>query len=77
MNFLLLIFNFFFMLCVNSNAYADPGSGSFIIQALIAFFGAIIIFLKNPIFFIKNFFVNLKNKFKKDQKDKKDNQHRN
>ena len=59
------------MLCVNSNAYADPGSGSFIIQALIAFFGAIIIFLKNPIFFIKNFFVNLKNKFKKDQKDKK------
>ena len=60
----------YFLLINNLSAYADPGSGSFIIQAIIAFFGALIIFLKNPIFFIKSFFNNLKAKTSKDIKKK-------
>ena len=60
----------YFTLINNLSAYADPGSGSFIIQALIAFFGALIIFFKNPIFFIKSFLNNLKAKILKDNKKK-------
>ncbi len=65
----------YFCLFNNLSAYADPGSGSFIIQAIIAFLGALIVFFKNPMFFIKDFFNNLKKKFqkKKNIKDKNQN----
>ncbi len=50
-------------------AYFDPGSGAFIIQAIIAFFAAISFYLGYPIRIIKRFFSYLKNKILK-KKDK-------
>jgi hypothetical protein len=50
-------------------AYFDPGSGAFIIQAIIAFFAAISFYLGYPIRIIKRFFTYIKNKIFK----KKDN----
>ena len=50
-------------------AYFDPGSGAFIIQAIIAFFAAISFYLGYPIRIIKRFFSYLKSKILK-KKDK-------
>jgi hypothetical protein len=49
----------------NSYAYFDPGSGAFIIQALIATFTVIMFYLSYPIRIIKNFFKYIKEKFTK------------
>ena len=52
-------------------AYIDPGTGSFILQAILAFFATIFVYLGYPIRFIKSVFNKLfKKKNKKDQIDK-------
>ena len=62
MNFLKISFFLYFVaLQSNLHAYADPGTGSFIIQMLIAFIGSVIVFLKSPRFFIKQIFNRFKN----------------
>ena len=60
----IFIFLFFFISVIISpaNAYIDPGTGSFILQAIIAVGASIIVFLKNPITMIKLFFKSRKNK---------------
>lgn len=60
----IFIFLFFFISVIISpaNAYIDPGTGSFILQAIIAVGASIIVFLKNPITMIKLFFKSKKNK---------------
>ena len=40
----------------NSHAYIDPGTGSFIIQSLLAIIGSIIFYLGYPIRIIKNIY---------------------
>jgi amino acid permease len=54
------IFYLFFiiMICIRSNAYAyiDPGTGSFIIQSILAIGGAIVFYLGYPIRFLKNIY---------------------
>jgi amino acid transporter len=60
----IFIFLFFFISVIISpaNAYIDPGTGSFILQAIIAVGASIIVFLKNPITMIKLFFKSKKKK---------------
>lgn len=50
-------------------AYADPGAGAFILQAIIAFLGVIVFYLGYPIRIIKSLFNKKKNK------DKDNNEH--
>ena len=68
----IFIFLFFFISVIISpaNAYIDPGTGSFILQAIIAVGASIIVFFKNPITMIKLYFKSKKEK----KKIKKDNQ---
>ena len=54
----------------NAFAYADPGSGAFIIQAIIALFGAIVLYLCYPIIFIKKILKIIKNKLFKGSSEK-------
>ena len=66
-----ILFNllfFLFIFIAPANAYIDPGTGSFIIQAILAVGASIIIFLKNPITMIKSFFKSNKKKDKLDNK---------
>ncbi len=58
----LLILQFF--IANYAFAYADPGAGAFILQAIIAFLGVIAFYLGYPIRIIKSFF---KKKEKKDE----------
>tara|TARA_B110000259_G_scaffold100429_1_gene115767 strand:+ start:7443 stop:7670 length:228 start_codon:yes stop_codon:yes gene_type:complete len=60
----IFIFLFFFIsvIITPANAYIDPGTGSFILQAIIAVGASIIVFLKNPITMIKLFFKSKKKK---------------
>ena len=58
-------------LVTETKAYIDPGTGSFLIQALIGFVGAVIVFFRNPIAFIKNFYLRLKEKKNNKQNIKK------
>ena len=57
------------MLCLTTNAYAyiDPGTGSFIIQSILAIGGAIIFYLGYPIRILKNFYNRI---FKKNSESK-------
>ena len=48
-----------------SYAYFDPGSGTFIVQAIIAFFSAVIFYLGYPVVFAKKIIKKIKNKFSK------------
>ena len=48
-----------------SHAYIDPGTGSFIIQALLAVFASIVFYLGYPIRVLKNFFKKIKKNKKK------------
>jgi len=61
------------ILCIPSNAYAyiDPGTGSFIIQSIIAIGGAIVIYLSYPIRILKNIYKKIfkKNKIKNNTED--------
>ena len=51
-------------------AYLDPGTGGGIIQALIAFFGAIAFYLSYPFIATKKFYNKLKEKIFKKKDDK-------
>jgi len=63
----LLFFSLIFI--APANAYIDPGSGSFILQAILAVGASIAIYLKNPITYIKSFFKSNKKKDKLDNKE--------
>tara|TARA_Y100001970_G_C14239873_1_gene864212 strand:- start:1482 stop:1706 length:225 start_codon:yes stop_codon:yes gene_type:complete len=70
MNFraLTLLFIYFFFINTNAYAYLDPGTGSFILQAIIGFLAAIsagFIYYWNK---VKNFFLKI---FKKNNLDEK------
>ena len=52
-------------------AYLDPGTGGGIIQALIAFFGAIAFYISYPFIATKRFYNKIKDKiFRKKDKEK-------
>ena len=52
---------FIIMICIRSNAYAyiDPGTGSFIIQSILAIGGAIVFYLGYPIRLLKNIYIKI------------------
>ena len=59
----------------NAFAYLDPGSGAFIIQAIVALFAAIVLYVSRPIIYVKKIIKVIKNKVfrrsrKKDEKRK-------
>ena len=64
-NYHLLFFIAFFTYTTNVYAYFDPGSGAFILQALIAMFTAVMFYLSYPIRIIKKIFKSVKEKFTK------------
>lgn len=74
-----LIKNYFLflaiMFCYSTNAYAyiDPGTGSFIIQSILAIGGAIVFYLGYPIRIIKNIYYKIfkKNSVSLEDKNKK------
>tara|TARA_Y100000768_G_C23695258_1_gene548784 strand:- start:133 stop:354 length:222 start_codon:yes stop_codon:yes gene_type:complete len=61
--FLAIIFLFGFK--SNSFAYIDPGTGSFILQAIMAILASIAFYLGYPIRFIKNLIKKIKKEKKK------------
>ena len=64
----ILLFIYFFFINTNAYAYLDPGTGSFILQAIIGFLAAIsagFLYYWNK---VKNFFVKI---FKKNNIDEK------
>lgn len=67
-NFILSIFLFLSLMSSNSHAYIDPGTGSFIIQSLLAIIGSIIFYLGYPIRIIKNIYNKIFGRKKKDDK---------
>ena len=66
-----LIFLFILVSITNANAYIDPGTGSFIIQAILALVGSIIFYLGYPLRVLKNIYKKIfkKNKNKKNIED--------
>ena len=70
-----IFFKFFILfLLLNNSAYAyfDPGSGAFIIQAIIAFFAVIMFYLGYPIRVLKKIYRKIKKIFfKVDDNDRK------
>ncbi len=67
---LIIILCLFFI--TNAEAYFDPGSGAFVVQAIIAFFSVILFYMGYPIRMIRKFISYIKNKFSK-KKDKDSN----
>ena len=75
--------NFFLALTIillffnhNAEAYFDPGSGSFIIQSLIALGSAVLIYLSYPLKYlkkIKDFFTSKINKNNKENESDQNN----
>tara|TARA_Y100001935_G_C17196966_1_gene453016 strand:- start:81 stop:326 length:246 start_codon:yes stop_codon:yes gene_type:complete len=65
----LIFLNFF--LSNSAYAYLDPGTGSFILQAIIAFFAAALAFMSGAWIKIKMFFEKLLKINKKKNKDNK------
>ncbi len=57
-----------FMSVSEANAYIDPGTGSFIIQAILAIGATIVFYLGYPIRLIKRIFSKDKDKKDKDKK---------
>ena len=51
-------------LMTEANAYIDPGTGSFILQAIITFFAAVVFYLGYPIRYIKQLYKKI---FKKEE----------
>jgi len=54
----------------NAFAYADPGAGAFIIQAIVAFFGAIALYIGYSLNLIKKIVKIIKNKLFKGSSEK-------
>ena len=61
----------FLLLPINAYAYFDPGTGSYIIQIILAFLASCYFFITNPIKFIKNYFKKIKKKYKDDNPEEK------
>ena len=59
-----LILSFYFILIVPSQAYIDPFTGAFILQALAAVFATIIFWLGYPVRLIKKIINKFKDKSK-------------
>ncbi len=68
-----LFFLIFFSLTFTTNvfAYFDPGTGSYIIQLILAFLASCYFFITNPIQFLKQKFKYFRRKNKIDKKDSK------
>ena len=58
----------------NAHAYIDPGTGSFIIQTILAIGGAIVFYLGYPIRIFKNIYYKI---FKKNSASKENNKKNN
>jgi len=54
----------FFSLMTSSYGYFDPGTGSFILQGIIALFSIIVFYLGQPIRYIKKTIKKIKENFK-------------
>ena len=54
-----------------AHSYFDPGPGAFIIQSIIAFFAAVVVYLSHPIATIKRIFSNIKKKIKRNKEEEK------
>ena len=67
-SFLLNLFIFYFIFTNNSYAYLDPGSGSFILQAILGFLAAVSAGFLYYWTKVKNFFLKI---FKKKNNDEK------
>ncbi len=65
--FFYLLFSFLFT--ANAFAYFDPGTGSYIIQLILAFLASCYFFITNPVKFIKEKIKNFREKNKVDKKD--------
>ena len=61
----------YFLFSNNAHAYLDPGSGSIILQVLIAFFAAVGTFISIYWKKLKNFISNLLQIIKKNKNNKK------
>ena len=59
-----------FFFTSNAFAYADPGAGAFIIQAIVAFFGAIALYIGYSLNLIKKIVKIIKNKLFKGSSEK-------
>ena len=62
---------FYTLFTTNAFAYFDPGTGSYIIQLILAFLASCYFFITNPIKFIKEKIKHFKEKNKIDKKDPK------
>ena len=62
MQFIIRVLLFYSILTTHSFAYLDPGTGSIILQAVVAFFAFVGIWWKKIIFKIKNLFKKLMSK---------------
>ena len=62
MRIILILFLSIIFFTGNAYAYFDPGSGAFIIQAIVALFGAIILYISRPIIYAKKIIKIIKNK---------------
>ena len=54
----------------SAHAYFDPGTGAFIVQAIIAFFAGVAFYLGYPIRLFKRLINKIKNKISKEKKVK-------
>ena len=68
---ILILFLFLSIIFFTGNAFAyiDPGTGAFIIQAIIAFFATIVLYITWPFKYIKKMITTL---FKKNKESKDD-----
>lgn len=60
----------FFCYSTYAYAYFDPGTGSYIIQLIIAFLASCYFFITNPIKFLKEYLRKFKRKKEIDQENK-------
>ena len=63
--FFLLCFAFLILFTSKAYAYLDPGTGAHILQAIIAFLGAVLFYLGYPITYMKKVIQKIKDKIKK------------
>tara|TARA_Y100001970_G_scaffold240171_1_gene302685 strand:- start:2556 stop:2783 length:228 start_codon:yes stop_codon:yes gene_type:complete len=66
----IIVFFSLFFFTTHANAYADPGAGAFIIQALIALAGVVFLYVTYSINFIKKNIKKIKDKFSKKDNEK-------
>ena len=60
----LILYLYFFLIVSEAHAYFDPGTGAFILQAIITFLAAIVFYLGYPVRYIKQLY---KKFFKKNE----------